>query len=148
MPGTKAQREKGRARGPPRSGSAARRAPPRRTSAPPTRLPSDREQALFEAGVKLGGLFHQYIGVPVSPRTATSLARAIEQAVGLQPFVRRIEVRLHPERGGRTGAGRFGYHYLTAPMIDARVVIQVGRERVVATLTFREDLRYPLMRVL
>lgn len=114
----------------------------------PTRLPSDREQALFEAGIKLGGLFHQFIGVPVTSRTAPGLARAIERAVGLQPFVRKVRVSLHPERAGRSGTGRFGYHYLTAPMIEAEVEVAVGTSRVAAALTFRQDLRYPLMRVL
>lgn len=119
------------------------RRPPRET----TRLVSDREQALFEVGIKLGGLFHQFIGVPVSPRTAGLLARSIEQAVGLQPFVERARVRLHLERAGRGGTGRFGYHYLTAPMIEAEVRVRVGKARVRAQLSFREDLRYPLMRV-
>jgi len=42
----------------------------------PARL-SRREALLFEAGIKLGGVFHQYLGMPVSPRTAPSISRAI-----------------------------------------------------------------------
>jgi len=113
----------------------------------PTRLPSDREQALFEVGIKLGGLFHQYIGVPVAGKTAKSLEKAIEDAVGLQPYVKEVHVRIDPEMGGPVGSGRHGYRYLTAQMLLAEITVEVGGAKVKAMLRFREDLNYPLMRV-
>jgi hypothetical protein len=113
----------------------------------PTRLPSDREQALFEVGIKLGGLFHQFVGVPVSGTTAGSLEKAIEEAVSLQPYVKEVHIEIDPERGGPVGSGRHGYRYLTAPMLLAEIVVEVGGARVKALLSFREDLKYPLMRV-
>jgi dihydroneopterin aldolase len=106
-----------------------------------------REALLFEAGIKLGGIFHQYLGIPVSRTTARTLARAIEAAVALQPFVTEVRVCITPARGGRIGRGRFGYRYVTAEMIDARVTLTDGPTRVVARLSYRADLRYPLMRV-
>jgi dihydroneopterin aldolase len=83
----------------------------------------------------------------VALRTARSLERAIEEAVSLQPFVERADVSIRPERGGAVGTGRFAYRYLTASMLHARLELRVGREDVVAELSFREDLQYPLMRV-
>ena len=119
-----------------------------RTVHPPARVPlSSRETLLFEAGIKLGGIFHQYLGIPVSPRTARALARSIEAAVALQPFVESIRVRIVPARGGPLGRGRLGYRYVTAEMIDARVSLADGSSRVVARLSYRPDLRYPLMRI-
>lgn len=109
---------------------------------------SRREALLFEAGIKLGGVFHQYLGIPVSTRTAPALARVIESAVALQPFVDRVRVQIVPSRGGPVGRGRFGYRYLTADMLDVRVDLRDGRERVRARLAHRPDLRYPLMVVL
>jgi hypothetical protein len=108
---------------------------------------SRREALLFEAGVKLGGVFHQYLGMPVSPRTAGPLARAIEAAVGLQPFVRSVRVRVDPKRGGPLGQGRFAYRYLTAEMLDVAVELVDGPVSVEARLQHRPDLRYPLMSV-
>ena len=108
---------------------------------------SRREALVFEAGIKLGGVFHQYLGIPVSPRTAGPLARTIENAVALQPFVRRVRVRLYLARGGPVGRGRFGYRYLTAEMMDVRVSLVDGAVAVEARLSHRPDLRYPLMRV-
>lgn len=106
-----------------------------------------REALLFEAGVKLGGVFHQYLGTPVSPRTAAHLARTIEHAVGLQPFVRSVRVRIDPRLGGAVGTGRFAYRYLTPPMMRVRVRLSDGPVEVTATLEQRDDLRYPLMSV-
>ena len=108
---------------------------------------SRREALLFEAGIKLGGVFHQYVGVPVSPRTAPALARTIEAAVALQPFVRRVRVRIDPHAAGEVGAPPFDYRYLTAEMLDVEVVLRDGPVEVTARLAFRPDLRYPLMRV-
>lgn len=108
---------------------------------------TSREALLFEAGIKLGGIFHQYLGIPVSRRTAAALARSIEAAVALQPFVTRVRVRIVPARGGAVGRGRFGYRYVTAEMLDAQVTLADGTTRVVARLSYRPDLRYPLMRV-
>ena len=121
--------------------------PARRPRKSPSQLVGDREQALFEAGIKLGGIFHQFVGTPVSPRTRTSLARAIEEAVSLQPFVRTVHVRILPGREAPPGKGRFAYRYLTAPMLEVRLEVVVGRERVRASLRYRRDLRYPLMQV-
>ncbi len=105
------------------------------------------EALLFEAGIKLGGVFHQYLGIPVTPSTAPSVARTIATAIGLQPYVVEAEVRLRPARGGPVGRGRFAYRYLTAEMLDVRVRLADGRTEVVARLAPRADLRYPLMRV-
>jgi dihydroneopterin aldolase len=106
-----------------------------------------REALLFEAGIKLGGIFHQYLGIPVSARTAPGLARAIERAVSLQPYVRSVRVRLELARGGPLGRGRFGYRYLTGEMLDVRLVLAEGPVSVRARLAQRPDLRYPLMSV-
>ncbi len=108
---------------------------------------SRREALLFEAGIKLGAIFHQYLGTPVARRTAVTLARAIEAAVLLQPFVVEARVRIRPGRGGPVGPGRFGYRYLTAEMLEVSVSLRDGPVRVEARLGHRAELRYPLMSV-
>jgi dihydroneopterin aldolase len=118
------------------------RSPPRRSA----RL-STRETLLFEAGIKLGGIFHQYLGIPVGPRTAAALSRAIETAVRLQPYVRDVRVRVTPGRGAPLGRGRYAYRYLTPEMLDVTVVLEHRGIDVKARLKHRPDLRYPLMDV-
>jgi hypothetical protein len=109
---------------------------------------SAREALLFEAGVKLGGVFHQYIGMPVSTATAEGLARTIEDAVRLQPFVTDVTVSIDPERGPTPGEGKFAYRYLTPEMLRVEVTLEDEGTTVVAALDHRADLRYPLMSVL
>ena len=108
---------------------------------------SRREALLFEAGVKLGGVFHQYLGIPIARSTAAEVARTIERAVGLQPYVVGVRVRIDPSAAGPVGRGRFAYAYLTAEMLDVTVRLRDGAEEVEARLKHRPDLRYPLMRV-
>lgn len=108
---------------------------------------STREALAFEAGVKLGGVFHQYLGIPVTDRTAPRLARSIASAVELQPFVRRARVRIDPARGGPVGAGPFAYRYLRPEMLDVRVELVDGPVRLVARLQHRARLHYPLMAI-
>ena len=55
---------------------------------------TDRERAAFEAGIKLGGIFHQFTGTPVSPASARSLEQGITEAVRSQPFVREVSVMI------------------------------------------------------
>jgi len=109
---------------------------------------TDREALLFEAGIKLGGIFHQYLGIPVSLATAPGLAETIERAVGLQPYVTSVEVRIDPALGGPLGRGRFAYRYLTPEMLRVEVTLHDQGTTVVAALDHRADLRYPLMSVL
>jgi dihydroneopterin aldolase len=108
---------------------------------------SRREALLFEAGIKLGGVFHQYLGMPVSDATSPGVARTIERAVALQPYVAAVEVRLDPSRGGPIGRGRFAYRYLVPEMLDVRVLLRDGDEEVEARLRHRPELNYPLMSV-
>lgn len=109
---------------------------------------TSREALLFEAGVKLGGVFHQYLGMPVSEETADGIARTIERAVALQPFVADVKVTIDPTRGGPPGDGPFAYRYLSAEMLRVEVRLQEGGTTVVAVLEHRADLKYPLMSVL
>lgn len=34
---------------------------------------TERERALFEAGIKMGTIYHQFVGTPVNLRTVESL---------------------------------------------------------------------------
>jgi dihydroneopterin aldolase len=103
----------------------------------------DREKAIFEAGIKLGALYHQWVGTPISRKSAASIETAIEQAVILQPFVEEITVRL--DRSLMT-ENTFGYSELCGLMFDVEIVTRVGFTFCRAHLAPRDG--YPLMQVL
>ncbi|WP_298666410.1 dihydroneopterin aldolase family protein [uncultured Methanofollis sp.] len=103
---------------------------------------SDREQAVFEAGIKLGALYHQWVGTPISRATASSVETAIEQAVGLQPYVTAIRVRLNRDL---MTANPYGYSELTGAMFSVEITTVYGKARCVATLDYTGA--YPLMSI-
>jgi hypothetical protein len=102
----------------------------------------EREQAIFEAGIKLGALYHQFVGTPVSPATASLLETAITESIGLQPYVREIRVRLSREE---MEENVFGYSELAGTMLSVDLVTRVGRACCHARLQRKDN--YPLMEI-
>ena len=106
----------------------------------------DRDIAVFEAGIKLGALYHQFIGTPVSTATAEELGTAIEKSVSLQPWVSSVEVKIDIEKV-RENENEFRYCELRAEMLDVNVVVLYEEVEVHARVRYEEDMGYPLMRV-
>jgi dihydroneopterin aldolase len=103
---------------------------------------TDRDRAIFEAGIKLGALYHQWVGTPISRKSAASIESAIEQAVILQPFVEQITVRL--DRSLMT-ENIFGYSELSGLMLDVEIITRVGFTYCRAHLVAENG--YPLMQI-
>jgi hypothetical protein len=104
---------------------------------------NERDQAVFEAGIKLGALYHQWVGTPISRRSAESVETAIEQAVILQPFVEEITVRL--DRSLMT-ENAYGYSELSGLMFNVDLVTRVGFTYCRASLAPVNG--YPLMKIM
>jgi len=108
-------------------------------------MPTNREIAAFEAGIKLGALYHQFVGSPVSPKTADSLEKAIKESISLQPYVRSVDVRIDRQM---LSENAFGYGELEGRMIFAEVEIDYRGETVRARLEYDPDKDYPLMKLI
>jgi len=107
---------------------------------------SERERAVFEAGIKLGTIYHQFVGTPVAAANVDILEKAIEDGVRVQPFVKDVRVAISRE-ALRRKKDEFDYQTLTGNMLNVELTITVGGTTVVAAMDFKEDLRYPLMYV-
>jgi len=103
-------------------------------------MPDDAEEACFEAGIKLGALYHQFVGAPISEESKESLQRAVEEAVESQRHVREAQVEI---RG--VEHNRFGYDELEGKMLDVSVVVE--HEDVVVEASIEEEEGYPMMRI-
>ncbi|MCE5296185.1 MAG: dihydroneopterin aldolase family protein [Euryarchaeota archaeon] len=105
---------------------------------------SPRERAVFESGIKLGTIYHQFVGTPLSSTNVESLQRAIEEGVRVQPFVKDVRVRINLEslRGKKD---EYDYQTLTGSMLDVTLTIRIGEVEVISEMRFIEELRYPLM---
>jgi hypothetical protein len=104
---------------------------------------SDRDKALFEAGIKLGALYHQWVGTPVSRHSAASLTRAIEEAHIQQPFVESIAVTLNKEL---MNPNIFGYSELSGLMLRVSLKTKVNNTHCTVQLHPEED--YPMMKII
>ncbi len=107
---------------------------------------SDSERATFEAGIKLGSIYHQFVGTPLSHQNVDSLERAIEEGVKVQPFVEDVRVRID-RRYLREKRSPYKYVSLTANMLEVDLRVRYGGSEAHCEMKFVKELRYPLMRI-
>jgi hypothetical protein len=105
---------------------------------------SEAERAAFEAGIKLGTIYHQFVGVPLSTGTVKTLEEAIEAGSRVQPFVEDIKVTIDKSKL-RDKHGQYDYVALTGDMLDVSLVVKYKRTRVKASMKFLAEMNYPLM---
>ncbi len=107
---------------------------------------SERERAVFEAGIKLGTIYHQFVGTPVTAANVEILEKAIEDGVRVQPFVKGIKVGISRD-ALRQKKDEFDYQTLTGNMLNVELTVVIGQTTVIAGMDFKSDLHYPLMYV-
>jgi hypothetical protein len=105
---------------------------------------SDSERAAFEAGIKLGTIYHQFVGVPLSKGTVQTLEGAIEAGSRVQPFVEDVRVTIDRSKL-RDKHGQYDYVALTGDMLDVSLVVRYKNTRVRASMKFLKEMNYPLM---
>ena len=105
---------------------------------------SDSERAAFEAGIKMGTIYHQFVGVPLSTENVGTLEKAIEAGCLVQPFVEKVTVRIDRSKL-RKKRGQYDYVSLTGDMLDVSMVVRYRGARVRASMKFVKEMNYPLM---
>jgi dihydroneopterin aldolase len=101
-----------------------------------------RDNAAFEAGIKLGALYHQFVGSPVSPKTVESLENAIAKSISVQPFVRHITVHID-RKMVEESLNAFGYTELKGTMLRVDAAIRYENYEADVGITLKDG--YPLM---
>jgi len=105
---------------------------------------SVKERAMFEAGIKMGTIYHQFVGVPVDLSSVDILERSIEQGVLVQPYVEDVKVTIDRSHF-RPKSDEYGYMSLTGNMLDVKLTICIEGVRVTAEMRYFKELNYPLM---
>lgn len=105
-----------------------------------------RERAIFEGGISMGALFHQFIGTPVNEDSKASLEKAMEESLNLQPAIDNVEVKIRFDKL-EEAMTEFDYTSLTGDMLDVRIHTKVDEVTAVIRIEFIEELNYPLMYV-
>lgn len=105
---------------------------------------SDSERAAFEAGIKLGTIYHQFVGVPLSVENVETLEKAIEAGSSVQPFVEDVKVRIDRSKL-KSKRGQYDYVSLTGDMLDVILTVVYKTARVKASMKLVKEIDYPLM---
>ncbi len=108
--------------------------------------PTDAQTACFEAGIKFGSLYHQFAGTPVSPQSADSLARAMEEAIENQPSCEAVRVEIDTDLLQDAIADSTAeYTELTGRFLDVEIDVVYDGCEVTASMHLEDG--YPLMRL-
>ncbi len=105
---------------------------------------SDRERAIFEAGIKLGTVYHQYVGSPLNLSNVDSMEQAISESAKVQPFVEDALVKIDKDMISKK-QGVYKYITLTGELLDVTIRIKYKSESVTAKLRYVPEMDYPLM---
>ena len=107
---------------------------------------SKRERTIFEGAITMGALFHQFIGTPVSSRTAEGLEKAMMNAMELQPCIKEVQVKINSEMLEQL-KNEYQYVSLSGDMLDVKVFSEYDGNLAIIRMKFIEELHYPLIYV-
>lgn len=105
---------------------------------------NDKERAIFEAGIKLGAIYHQLIGLPI-PRDKTSvslLVKSLQDSFKTQPYVENLAININ--QTGCISTKPYDYKEINGKLLNINLTIRYGKARVKATLKYIEEINYPL----
>ena len=107
---------------------------------------TERDRAVFECGITLGAIYHQFQGTPLTNDEITirQLEQAIECTMKNQPCIENIKIKIEPS-GLKDGQKIYDYSELTGKHLRAEVITRYGTSRVLGKLNYIEELDFPLM---
>lgn len=105
---------------------------------------TDSERAAFEAGIKLGTVYHQFVGAPISQNNVEVMEKAIAEGAKVQPFVKDAIVRIDRSRL-REKSTEFDYLTLTGDMLDVTLSVKFRDVEVICEMKHIKEMDYPLM---
>ena len=108
---------------------------------------SKRERASFEAGIKLGALYHILCGIPISndENVISSIEKGIESSISCQPYVQDIKINLRRDKIIGDKSNEYDYDEITGELIRAELIIKLDSIQIFAKVDWIEELNYPLM---
>lgn len=107
---------------------------------------TNSERAAFEAGIKLGTVYHQFVGAPLSKTNVDVLEKSISEGAKVQPFVKDAVVKIDRSRLKEKDT-EFDYVTLTGDMLDVQIVVKFKNVEVTCEMRYIPEMDYPLMYV-
>ncbi len=108
---------------------------------------TDTERAVFEGGIALGAIYHQFVGTPIANRkdVVNALSRAIEKTASLQPFRTRVTARIKLPRRKPSESNPYHYQGLSDRHMDVTVLTRYRAASARLRMKYIPSLEYPLM---
>lgn len=104
---------------------------------------NERDRAVFEAGIAIGTLVHQFTGIPVKNKEDLQIIKeAIRRALLAQPY--REDVSIDIKLDLPIGDSPYSYTTIKSRHLDARIIVKYGKYRVTARLRYIKELDYTL----
>lgn len=107
---------------------------------------SHRERAIFEGGISMGALFHQFVGTPVSIENVELLEKSIESSFKLQPCISDVKVNIDRQKLEELN-NEFDYISLDGNMLNVKIHVEYEEVKAIIQIEYIEELNYPLMYV-
>ncbi|WP_440059281.1 dihydroneopterin aldolase family protein [Thermogladius sp. 4427co] len=105
---------------------------------------TDRDRAVFEAGLALGMVVHQFTGIPIKSNSDVEIIeKAIEKAILSQPYRVNAVARIS-KRFNHSPSNPYDYSTLKTSDLDVTVEVKYGRVRVRARLRYIKELNFNL----
>ncbi len=108
-----------------------------------------RERAIFEGGIALGAICHQFSGIPVSPdkRVLRALEHAIVECMRLTPYKKNIKIKINRKMLRKSGRTPSYYQVLEEKNLDLTVVASYAGVEATVRMKYFPRLGFPLMYV-
>jgi len=105
---------------------------------------TDRDRAVFEAGIALGMVIHQFTGIPIKfVEEIEHLKKVIEYAIRSQPFKIDADVRISIDIPQGV-ENPYRYETLKSRHLDITITTKYGKAKVRARLRYVPELDYTL----
>jgi hypothetical protein len=108
---------------------------------------TDRERAVFEGGIALGAIYHQFTGMPVFKDK--DLIRALEEAISksmrLQPYRESVEVKINADMIKGEKSHAYDYETLKGKHLDVTVKTKYGNAKATVRMKYIPEIDFTLM---
>lgn len=108
---------------------------------------TDRERAVFEGGIALAAIYHQFAGVPIpsNPKSIEALERTIADSAMVRPYKKNVTVKIDRVSIKTAGKHPYDYETLKGKHLDVSVETVYGRARAVVRMKYVPEIDYNLM---
>jgi|BEDMetMinimDraft_2_1075160.scaffolds.fasta_scaffold00025_25 Uncharacterized protein conserved in archaea len=103
---------------------------------------NDKERAIFELGIALGFVYHQFMAMPFKTKDIEVIKKAIEASILAQPY--RVSAKIQIVDKNQE-INPYSYNEINKRNIKAEIKVKYGNYVVTGKLEYIEEINYPLM---